>query len=205
LNFLFRAPDGTRFIGTAGHCVIGGIPEDKDAGEKVWPVGTGPEAHDADGKRIGEFAYAVIRLPKDFALIRLDPAIDASPEMCHFGGPTGEFGSHESYPAVLHYYGNGKAVGSVVPARSAMTFGTPDPYQVYATGLAAPGDSGSPVISSDGLAVGVLVTTGLPSPINFPPRAVALSDLGTIGITRLGPQLVGASKRLGLPLSLVRV
>jgi hypothetical protein len=28
-------------------------------------------AKDADGKRIGEFAYAIVQYPKDFALIRL--------------------------------------------------------------------------------------------------------------------------------------
>jgi hypothetical protein len=94
-----------------------------------------------------------------------------------------------------------------------VAFGTPNPHHVYATGVALPGDSGSPVISSDGLAVGVLVSTGTPpwpawwwprrDGSNIPPDGVYLGALGTIAITRLGPQLAAASKRLGLPLSLV--
>jgi SAM-dependent MidA family methyltransferase len=42
-----------------------------------------------NGNRIGEFAYAILQDPKDFALIRLDPGVAANPQMCHFGGPTG--------------------------------------------------------------------------------------------------------------------
>ena len=200
-NFLFRAPDGARYIGTAGHCIIGSGPVGKDGGEKVWPAGQGPEAQDADGKRIGEFAYAVLQDPKDFSLIRLDQGVEASPEMCYFGGPTGLFESDTADPVVLEYYGNGVAVGSVLPARSGVAFGTPSPDHVYAAGLALPGDSGSGVISSDGLAVGALVTTGLHG-FGFSEKGV---DFGTMGITRLAPQLARASELLGVPLTLVTV
>ena len=53
--------------------------------------GRRPRGQDAVASAIGEFAYAVLEDPKDFALIRLDPGVEASPEMCHFGGPTGIF------------------------------------------------------------------------------------------------------------------
>jgi hypothetical protein len=212
-NFLFRTPDGTRYIGTAGHCIGagGGWPR-----EKVWPRGQGPVALDTQGQRIGEFAYAVLqyRAPsppssapdKDFALIRLDPGTKASPEMCYFGGPRGLYTTDTANPVVLHYYGN--AVGGVLPARSGLALGTPDRHHVHAVGLALPGDSGSGVMTADGLAVGVLVTTGLHGigitigPFE-PPRLYVENQQGTMGITRLGPQMARASERLGAPLELV--
>ena len=81
--------DGSRYIGTAGHCILGESPIGGDVGEESWAPGTGPVARDGDGNRIGEFAYAILQDPKDFALIRLDPGVAANPQMCHFGGPTG--------------------------------------------------------------------------------------------------------------------
>ena len=88
-NFLFQGSDGARYIGTAGHCILGDDPLGGDAGEQSWAAGSGPEARDGAGNRIGEFAYAILQDPKDFALIRLDPGVAANAQMCHFGGPTG--------------------------------------------------------------------------------------------------------------------
>jgi hypothetical protein len=212
LNFLFRAPDGTRYIGTAGHCIGTGPVSPQ---EKVWPRGSGPVAQDADGKRIGEFAYAVLQDPKDFALIQLDPGVDASPEMCSFGAPRGVYTTDTAAPVVLQYYGNGDAIGSVLPARSAVALGTPNPDHVYAAGLALPGDGGTGVMTADGLAIGVLVSNGPhgfggfePGPFDLPvpdlPHANEKGgDFGTMGITRLGPQVARASEKLGVPLELV--
>jgi hypothetical protein len=70
-------------------------------------------------------------------------------------------------------------------------------------------------MTADGLAIGVLVTTGLQGfgftngPYNLPtPRKLPHADengvdLGTMGITRLAPQVARASERLGVPLQLV--
>jgi hypothetical protein len=172
-------------------------------------------AKDPAGHRIGEFAYAVVQSPKDFALIRIDPAVEASPEMCHFGAPRGLYTSETADAVVLRYYGNGQGIDTALPARSAVALGTPNPDHVYAAGLALPGDSGAGVMTADGQALGVLVTFGLegiafepgpygtPSPRDLPPADGNGVDLGTMGITRLGPQLVRASQRLGVPLELV--
>ena len=110
-NFLFVTPAGERFIGTAGHCILGEGPVADNAGEKTWAKGAGPVAKDSTGKRIGEFAYAVLADPKDFALIRLDPGVEASPEMCNFGGPTGINDDIGDGPKVLQYFGNGIGIG----------------------------------------------------------------------------------------------
>jgi len=56
LNFLFEAPDHERFIGTAGHCIMGDGPVADNAGEKTWPKGKGPVAQDGAGKRVGELS-----------------------------------------------------------------------------------------------------------------------------------------------------
>ena len=213
LNFLFRTGDGTRYIGTAGHCILGDSPIEEEsplptgeepapeATEKTWAPGSGPVAQDASGQRLGEFAYAVLKEPRDFALIRLDPGVNASPQVAFFGGPTGINTDRSNDPVVLRYYGNGIGVGSAVPARSALAPGMQDPDQVYAVGLAAPGDSGTAVISADGRAVGVLVEVG----IGVHPTesgSVVAGNLGGVGITRIGPQLARAEQVLGVRLDL---
>jgi hypothetical protein len=208
LNFLFRAPDGTRYIGTAGHCSPAGdeYTFDNDGNariERVWARGTGPVAKDPTGRRFGEFAYVVKYDPKDFALIRLDPGVPASPEMCQFGAPHGFYSTDTLRAVSLRYYGNGQGISDVTPARSAVALGTPDPDHLYAAGLAVPGDSGAGVMTGDGLAVGVLVTTGYQVRAAGPPVNAEGLDVGTMGITRLGPQLARASEKLGVALELV--
>ncbi|HEV2075557.1 MAG TPA: hypothetical protein VGR10_04915, partial [Thermoleophilaceae bacterium] len=59
LNFLFRDGDGDRYIGTAGHCILGDGRYRK-VREREWG-GRGPVARDAGGKAIGRFRYAVLR------------------------------------------------------------------------------------------------------------------------------------------------
>ena len=197
-NFLFNGSDGRRYIGTAGHCILGDDPLGGDAGERSWAPGTGPVAKDGDGRRIGEFAYAVLQDPKDFALIRLDSDVAANPQMCHFGGPTGTNSDLDSSLTVMHHFGQGLLVGETVPARSATAVGTPDPDHVYAQGAVVPGDSGSGIISSDGRAVGVIVTTGL----HLGSFGTSGVDAGTTGITRIAPQAARAGQVLGASLDL---
>jgi hypothetical protein len=197
-NFLFTGADGRRYIGTAGHCILGDDAFGGDAGEKSWTPGSGPVAKDSTGNRIGEFAYAVLQDPKDFSLIRLDDGVAANPAMCHFGGPTGVNSDRTSATVVLEHSGNGVGVGDVLPARSAVAQGMPDPDHVYATGAVVPGDSGSGIISSDGRAVGVIVTTGLHT------GSIGTSDVdaGSMGVTRLAPQVARAERVLGTALTL---
>ena len=197
-NFLYNGSDGERYIGTAGHCILGDSPVGGDVGEESWAPGTGPVARDGEGNRIGEFAYAILQDPKDFALIRLDDGVQASPQMCHFGGPNGTNADQPSSPVVLNHFGNGLGVGSVLPARSALALGMPHPDHVFAQGAAVPGDSGSGVISSDGRAVGVLVTVGVHS------SSIGTDgvDAGVVGITRIPPQEARAEQVLGTTLNL---
>jgi hypothetical protein len=200
LNFLFLGSDGSRYIGTAGHCILGTSPFGGDVGEMAWAPGTGPEARDSGGNRIGEFAYAILQDPKDFSLIRLDPQVQANAGMCHFGGPTAVNNDQPGLlqPVVLNWFGNGVGVGALLPARSALAAGMPNPDHVFAQGIAVPGDSGSGVISSDGRAVGVLVTVG----VHTASLGFGGLDAGTIGMTRLTPQVERAQAVLGVNLDL---
>lgn len=193
LNFLFRGSDGRRYIGTAGHCIL------EEAGqERSWAAGAGPVARDASGDRIGEFAYAVLGDPKDFALIRIDAGVSADPQMCHFGGPTGMNRTTPTEPVVLNHYGRGIVVGDVVPGRTALAAtGMPSRDTVQAIGAVVPGDSGSGIVSDDGRAVGVVVTVGVSFGIVGGQPVV-----GDVGVTRIGPQKDRAEVVLGIGLSL---
>jgi hypothetical protein len=201
LNFLFQGGDGRRYIGTAGHCILGESPIGGDVGEQSWAPGAGPVASDANGNRIGEFAYAVLQDPKDFALIRIDAGVSSNPQVCHFGGPTGINTDTPGLdaPTVLQIFGNGVGIGTVLPARSMVALGMPDADHVYAQGLVLPGDSGSGVTSADGRAVGVAVTTGL----HTGSIGTAGLDAGEVGITRLAPQVARAQSVLGTSLTLL--
>ncbi|MGH8895912.1 MAG: hypothetical protein ACRDZ4_02545 [Egibacteraceae bacterium] len=205
-NFLFIGTDKktkkqTRYMGTAGHCVLlqGAADEltTPPPTEKLYRLGRGPAAMDSNGRRIGEFAYAVLADPKDFALIRLDDGVQASPQMCSWGGPTGINTDRPptSQTVKLRQYGQGLLISTVAPARTLTARGMPDRDHVFATGIVLPGDSGSGVTSADGRAVGVTVTVGL--------NMAGLGDSGTVGITRLQPQLDRAGRELGQDLKLV--
>jgi len=190
LNFAFTDQFGNRYMGTAGHCILGQGPIEQDVGERIWAPGLGPIATDANGTPIGRWRYAILQSPKDFSLIQLFDNVQSEAQVCGFGGPTGINRDLTSSPTVLHQFGNGIVIGSVLPGRTMLALGLSDPDQVQAWGVSLPGDSGSPVLTDDGRAVGVLVTLGV-------------DPSGPIGITRLGPQLDLASWRLQRPITLV--
>lgn len=195
-NFMWSGSDGSTYMGTAGHCALGG-PGDA---EEVWAAGEGGAVADGQGNRIGELAYAVLDGERDFALIRLAPGVEASPQMCHFGGPTGVNSDLASLvpPTLLQQYGQGVGIGELLPARTHVALGMPDPNHVFATGVVLPGDSGSGVTTPDGRAVGVVVAVG----VLAESAGVGGIDAGTIAITRLAPQLAGATEATGVSYTL---
>lgn len=186
LNFAFKGRGGARFMGTAGHCVIPGLE-----GERTWKQNRGPKATNADGEVIGRFAYGGLDAigDRDFSLIRLKKGVKANPGVCRIGGPTAINRDVSSRPQTLEVYGNGTIAGQFVPARPLLALGLPNDEHVFATGLATPGDSGGPVISSDGRALGVLVSGG----VLIGGLGSNAADTGTVGITRIGPQIDRAS------------
>ncbi|MEA2932621.1 MAG: hypothetical protein QOI56_1406, partial [Actinomycetota bacterium] len=190
LNFLWRGSDGRSYIGTAGHCLLEGA----DQTQVVFAPGDGPPARDSAGRRIGEFAYAALDDVSDFSLIRLDPTVAASPEICRFGGPTGFDAGPIPLLTPLQHVGQGSLTGSVLPARTllAVDGGTRD---LVGLGVASPGDSGSPVVGLDGRAVGVVVATG-------PTIALLPTGLFVFSV-RIAPEMGRAGAAMGLAFDLV--
>lgn len=205
MNFMFTDTRGDRYIGTAGHCVLASTPigGGGNVGEFTYEPGQGPEALDAEGNRFGEFAYAVLEDPRDFALIRLDEGVEASPQVCTFGGPTGINESQPGLlePTVLNSFGNPLGLGTGVTAKSFLALGMPNPDHLFATGLVLPGDSGGPVLDAAGQAVGVVVTTGLH--LGNLTSLVEGLDVGLVGISRIAPQIAQAEDALDTSLELV--
>ncbi len=211
LNFMFTDPTGQRYMGTAGHCLFGGglSAGSLEMGEVSFAPGTGPAARDILGQQIGEFAYAVLDdpsvldNPKDFALIRLDEGVEASPQVCAFGGPTGVNEENPGLlsPTVLSSFGNPLGLGTGVTAKTFVALGMPSDDHVFATGVVLPGDSGGPVLDSAGRAVGLVVSVGLHA--GSPVPSLDGLDAGLVGITRIVPQVERAEAVLGTDLDLV--
>lgn len=195
LNFLFKGSDGARYVGTAGHLLA-------DEQRLTWKS-NGPTATIDDGTTIGRAVYAsnFNGAPDDFALIKLTKGVKADPAMCHWGGPTSLHDELSGDPTVLRLYGNGQGISEAVPARTMLAATMIDETMAPAFGVVAPGDSGSPVISEDGRAVGLQYSLGVMwgDALNDPARATP----GNVGIYRLGPQLDAAEAALGIELKLM--
>lgn len=198
LNFLWRGSDGARYIGTAGHCTVGSA------------VGT--PALDYQGHRIGALAYRLFdfrnidpALHDDFALIRIDPKVPASGAVAVWGGPTKTYTGLSPSPVHLRFVGRGLGAAAVAPARRAVATAVTSPFLIHFIGPANFSDSGAPVTTADGQAVGVL--TGLArvgdGPSDFI-RGNASSgyEVGSMWTTRLPRQVALAEKALGIKLKL---
>lgn len=229
LNFLFSGSDGSMYMGTAGHCQPEAHTNPEDAysptnSDRSWPAGQGPVAMDTHGNRIGEFAYYIQNAPEtafsaingpgnrrlpvgDFALIRLDANVGASPSVCHFGGPWGVFTDTPSRPLEMRMYGNGYGLGynhtteSPLPAAArplVATTGAPNKEYIFADTAFSVSDSGSPVLTVDGKAIGVFsgVWEGY--------RVQGGIEAGSVIIARIQPLRRAAEKKLGISLDLER-
>jgi hypothetical protein len=153
LAFLFEGDDGTSYFATAGHCLIDGAE-----GESSWSSGAGPEVRDLSKNLVGHGRWARLDNNVDIGLIEVAEGVTASPEVCHFGGPTGmaELSSLDP-PRLVHHYGYGRVWRDHLKARTGLvTDYVPQWYLRMATNVGG-GDSGSSVIDANGRAVGIVV------------------------------------------------
>ncbi len=140
MNFVFT--DGTDlYVGTAGHCTY--------VGHRLGATGVG---------RFGTTVYdAGSSLQGDFALIRVDADKHhlVNPTLCRFGGPS-PVPPSPAPGGIYHIYGWGwETRGSDDSrARSGVELAPPAALLAW-EGRVSGGDSGSPVISADGRAMGV--------------------------------------------------
>jgi hypothetical protein len=158
-NFIFT--DGSSYyVGTAGHC-------SNQTGETV--------TMQVDPTTLADVGTVAKRTPhaagdgipgSDFTLIRLDPAVVAAwgvnPAIPVIGGPSGVYGG--CGPETVRHYGHGYgvAVAQGKPEGGLATNWFDNAYGW--TGVGAPGDSGSPVVTTGGQAAGnfthLIVHTG---------------------------------------------
>ena len=192
-GFLLRSTDGRRFLATAGHCLVA-----SEHSETTFP-GTKPRVlfYDVVADRfrtIGFGAYAVRRGPSDFGLIELLPGVKVNPVVIHWGGPVGTYTKHDPSPVVVRHFGNGQNVSFVAPARSGVAADTMDHRRVVFEGAVHDGDSGSPLMTSDGRAIGIVTFRGVEG-------SGGRVSAGTFAV-RLDRFLPGAERALGTTLTL---
>lgn len=163
-NFVFATPDGDRYLGTAGHCVL---PDDEWGTHGPWagfnasgvrirtpargchlsPNVVGPpECTLRDGPawlRLGEVTYATDW--DDLALVRVPSALHDQLRltMPNRGGPTG-VGDASPGQTIL-YYGHGFDAAPPTRARSGTVLTVTDETWA-AVGPSNGGDSGGPVV-----------------------------------------------------------
>lgn len=187
-GFLLSGSDGRLYATTAGHCAL------RDDEERVWLQGDGPVVKTDQKRSVGRFVYAIEDQPTfvDFALIRLDKGIKGNPQMCGWGGPTRLL--TEARPELTHLrqHGQGDVISEVAPTRSAVVRSLPhEPYTVV-QGPFVTGDSGSPVMTADGAAMGLMVELIV---------SALTADAGA-GIVRLEHALQAATQKLGIRFTL---
>jgi hypothetical protein len=202
LGFLIRGSDGATYMTTAGHCLgTAGRPQ-------TWKPGTGPTVATSEGQ-IGRVVFAEDHASPettddyDFALIRLDKGVQASPEIRVLGAPTGINSDRGSSPATLRTYGH-SLFSTVSPDREVLAPNTRHQDHVYAHGPLFQGDSGAPVVDADGRAVGTVLGASA-GHVGVGVGSIDLPHDGAINIIgRLGPVVQHAATALRLRLALVQ-
>lgn len=190
MNFIFRDPAGALYFGTAGHCA-GGI------GHELGVVGVDGQVAVVvyDGCALGPGNCTL-----DFALARIFPAFHdrVNPTVCHWGGPM-DVNVAPRTGQTTHMYGQGSIYGltSGTRARMGVLIGA-SVIEVTYLGFAQAGDSGSPVLSGDGRALGVHVRSSV-----FIPIVGVRVDPTLKYATRIDAAMAAAEAATGLDLSLV--
>jgi hypothetical protein len=151
--------------------------------EEPYYKANGPIVRDGNGARIGRIAWAVNKDNVDFALVRLDKNVKLDPSLPLYGGPVRDGTPSMGQQVYVVSPGNG-----VEPnARTGVFIGGPQGGGVATSGLMTL-SNGSPVMSTDGGAIGIL--TGLISITGYETQT-------------LGPGIARASDRTRLKLRLV--
>lgn len=155
-NWLFSAPTGAAYIGTAAHCTELGERVALGGGDEVGSV-----VFDSDTSQGADTAL-------DFSLIRLDETAvpEAHPQMLGFDGPTGVSATPAAGDLVaLHGYGT--VFGDQDETRGRMgALMAIDEKEYRANMPAVWGDSGAPILHvATGEALGIVSRFGIEPPL----------------------------------------
>lgn len=138
-----------RFLTTSGHCAMQGD------GLVTWDNGVGPQVTSASGATIGRVVLAT-RGTSDLALIEIAPAAAVSPSVRYFGGPVRHGIGDELVPTQVVHYGQGIVISEHAPARRGLvTYKSANWFYAF-DGVVIFGDSGSPVMTASGSALGIV-------------------------------------------------
>lgn len=165
MNFIFSpsgvpGDGGPYYIGTAKHCVgrvgdpvVVTVSLTPGSPPKAITVGTVSHVTDSGEQVIGS----------DFALVKIDAALHASisPSMAHVGGPTATYRGTDVVPILQTGHGAVLGSGGMARAGATASYNTRFPHGY---GMALPamiGDSGSPVRTSGGEALGNVTHIGV--------------------------------------------
>lgn len=185
LNFVWRGAEGVLYVGAAAHCV-GGV-----GSRPIAPgLGTFGTVVFSDSATAAEF-YA--GLPQfEYALIRVDDDKQrlVNPAMRYWGGPTGIAEEAAPGTSTLHY-GQGLIYQSTEPSRARVGVlqdlregGIWDGWW-HGDYPFLGGDSGSPVLTGDGRALGFVnnlaATWGEPAAVSGPGMALVRERLHAAG------------------------
>lgn len=179
-NFVFTSLDNQSvYLGTAAHCFSSDInTQTNGCIANIAPLGAKMRVAGADDPAILVYSSwqsmqarnetSSLCGDNDFALLQLSEADEAkvSPAMWRYGGPTGVAGARDvgTLDRVLSYGNSGTRPqdSALSPREGYVTLpGTGCGTRVMFPNPAIPGDSGSPVILADGLALGVFVSIEL--------------------------------------------
>jgi hypothetical protein len=177
-NFVFYRPELNEvYVGQAAHCTGGGDATVTNGCESdSLPLGTPVTIQGASkpGVLVYSSWLAMNAIDEqdpfacaynDFALVKVDPADFAkvNPSLPHWGGPRGinNTGTAELEPVfTVGNSGLRQGIGLLMP-KSGISLGTSEQgwvHQVYTLTPGIPGDSGSAMVNSTGLATGILST-----------------------------------------------
>jgi hypothetical protein len=178
-NFVFQDapgafdPSGQLYIGTAGHCV--------SLGQTVRAIAAAPGTTTPVLVTVGT-TVADDDTINDYALVAIDPAMNSwvSPSVAYWGGPTAAYTGPDDVSIPGTQVGHAGLAGGFLPRVG--TIESPAGPAFGWFGLTAEGDSGSPVTTYDGLAIGQLVRltgTTLPGGVNSAGPTVGLMTSAT--------------------------
>lgn len=192
-NFVFRSPDNASlYLGTAAHCVTDheiGATVDVAEGEA-----SGTLVYSSWKALGGEEEWTGAKLYNDLALIRIPDAHRAKvhPAVVHYGGPTGLASPPDTGDQLLTYGDTeyrevAPGTDRLDPRRGVVTTANASWTMAYFTGPSIWGDSGSPVMTADGQALGVMSIWNYYLPWTNRPPEESLPHSN--GLSNLGPAL----------------
>jgi hypothetical protein len=180
VGYAFTDSHRRRFVSTAGHC----------AGDV--PLGT--VALDRERRPVGRLVFSVREDPtRDFALVQLFPSTGVDPRIPGMGTPRRIFTARETGRREVRFLGQGLGV-SALGVRTGFVSNLASPEYFRFVGAVNAQDSGGPVVTADGQALGIIIgVTGGPNAVGADPQG---ADVGTAYGARLKPLLDAAQRAL---------